>query len=183
MPQREFHAHRIEPPQPRAQQWRCLEGLRKHPAAGTDEGRLPQRFAPGAQRIRRECLYCRREMRHRCAISLQKFRQRFTVGEIESAAPRHQELAACRRHRVVDGHVGAALRQHLSRHQPGGTGADDGDVLRHGVTASRPLSPRPARHISASAGTRPPALSPSTCRRSRQNARRWRPGSSRLRRD
>jgi hypothetical protein len=48
--------------------------------------------------------------------------------QIEPAAAGHQELAAHRRHRVKHRDVGAASRQHLSRHQPGGTGADDGDV-------------------------------------------------------
>ena len=54
--QRELHAHRIEPPQPCAQQRRGLERFGKHPAAGADEGRLPQRLAPCAQRVRRKRL-------------------------------------------------------------------------------------------------------------------------------
>ena len=49
MTQRELHADRIQPPQPRAQQRRGLEGFRENPAAGADKGRLPQRFAPVAQ--------------------------------------------------------------------------------------------------------------------------------------
>src|SRR5215207_347938 len=52
--QRQFYAQRIQPPQPRAQQGRCLEGLWKHPAAGADEGLLAQRFAPVTQRLWRE---------------------------------------------------------------------------------------------------------------------------------
>ena len=127
--QRELHAHGIQPPQPRPQQRRGLERFRKHPAAGADEGRLPQRFAPFAQGIRRKCLDRGREMRHRFAVAREKCRQRFAVGQIEPAAPGHQELAAGGRHRVIDGDAGAALRQHLGRHQPGRTGADDGDVV------------------------------------------------------
>ena len=60
---------RIEPPQPRPQQRRRLEGLRKHPAAGADEGRLPQRVAPGAQRVGRKCLDRGCEMRRRLAVA------------------------------------------------------------------------------------------------------------------
>ena len=40
--------------------------------------------------------------------SASEIRQRFAVRQIESAAPGHQELAARRRHRVVDGDAGAA---------------------------------------------------------------------------
>src|SRR5216684_4147068 len=48
----------LAPPQPRAQQWRGLERLRKHPARGADKGRLAQRLAPGAQALRRKCFNC-----------------------------------------------------------------------------------------------------------------------------
>ena len=69
------------------------------------------------------------KMRHRLAVAREKCRQRLAMREIEPAAPRHQQFAARRRHRVIDGDVSAALRQHLGRHQPGRAGADDGDVF------------------------------------------------------
>src|SRR5581483_1644419 len=56
--------------------------------------------------------------------------------EVQPTAAGHQELAAGRGHRVEHGNLRAALRQYLRRHQPGGAGADDGDVrfwrIRHG---------------------------------------------------
>ena len=58
----------------------------------------------------------------------QKLRQRFAVREVEAAAPGHQKFAAGGKHGIVDGDLGAAVRQHLSRHQPGGAGSDDSDV-------------------------------------------------------
>ncbi len=137
MAQLQLHAHRVEPPQPGAQQRRSLERFRKNAAAGTDEGRLPQRIAPCAQAIRRKCFDRSRELRHRFAVAREKLRQRLAVREVEPATPGHQEFAAGRRHRIIDCYVGAALRQHLGRHQPGRTGADDGDVVlswRHGVS-------------------------------------------------
>ena len=69
------------------------------------------------------------EMRHRLAVAREELRQRLAMREVEPASPGHQELAAGGRHRVVDGDVGTALREHFGRHQAGGAGADDGDVL------------------------------------------------------
>src|SRR6202171_530021 len=96
MAQLKWHAHRIEPTEPRAQQRRCLEGFRKNAPAGADEGRLPQRLAPGTQGIRRECRDRSFKLRHRCAIAPEKFGQRLAVGQVEPATPRHQKLAARR---------------------------------------------------------------------------------------
>ena len=74
-------------------------------------------------------------------------RQRLAVGQIEPAAPGHQQLAARRRHRVIDRHAGAALRQHLGRHQAGGTGTDDGDCcLMEDMTPSLARSRQTRRH-------------------------------------
>ena len=69
------------------------------------------------------------EMRHRLAVAREELRQRLAMREVEPASPGHQEFAAGRRHRVVDGDVRAALREHFGRHQAGGAGADDGDVF------------------------------------------------------
>src|SRR5467141_2781671 len=115
MPQRELYPHGVEPPQPRAQQWRGLERLREYPAAGTDEGRLPQRFAPFAQIIWRQCTDRRRKALLRRAVAREKRGQRFAVGQIEPATSGHQKLAARRRHRVKNRDALAGLRQHLSR--------------------------------------------------------------------
>ena len=130
MPKRELYALRIQPPQPGAQQGRSLEALRKHPPAGADEGRLAQRVAPFAQPIRRKVGDHGFQPRRRFAIACKERGQRLAVGQIEPAAPGHQEFAAGRRHRVVDGDANAALRQHFRRHQPGWAGADDDDVHR-----------------------------------------------------
>src|SRR6266404_2198018 len=126
--QRELDACRVEPPQPDAQQGRSLERLWKHPAAGADEGRLSQRFAPVAQSLRRKRLDRGLETGRRFAVPGEKLRQRLAMREIESAASGHQEFAAGRRHRIIDGDARAALRKDFRRHQPGRTGTDDGDL-------------------------------------------------------
>ena len=63
------------------------------------------------------------------AVTREELRQRLTMGQVEPAASRHQELAAGGRHRVVNGDVSTALRKHLSGHQAGGAGADDRGVF------------------------------------------------------
>src|SRR5437879_4795343 len=79
-------------------------------------------------------------MRSRRTVARHEFQQRLAMRKIKPATPRHQELAARRRHRIIDRDAGAPLHQHLGRHQPGGTGADDGDLSfkhsRSGMTAS-----------------------------------------------
>jgi hypothetical protein len=50
------------------------------------------------------------------------------MGQIESAATRHQQLAPRGWHGVVDSHGHAGLRDHLGGHQPGGAGANNGDL-------------------------------------------------------
>ena len=124
----ELHAHRIKPPEPCTQQRRGLERRWKNPAAGADEGWLPQRLAPCAQPSWRERLDHSCKPRLRFAVARQKFRQRFAVRQIEAATSRHQKFAAGRRHCIIDRDAGSASRQHLGRHQPGRTGADDGDL-------------------------------------------------------
>ena len=68
-------------------------------------------------------------MRHRLAVTREKPGSGSLCVRLSPPRPGHQELAARRRHRVIDGDVGTALRQHLGRHQAGGAGADDGDVF------------------------------------------------------
>jgi hypothetical protein len=48
--------------------------------------------------------------------------------KIEPAASGHQEFAAGRRHRIIDGDARAALRQDFGGHKAGGASADDGDL-------------------------------------------------------
>lgn len=67
-------------------------------------------------------------MRYRLAIALEKLLQRFAVGEIEAAASREEKLATYRRHTLVDSNARTTRRQNFSRHQPRGTGTDDGDI-------------------------------------------------------
>src|SRR3984893_14690142 len=88
MAHRELHAHRVEPPQPCPQQPRGLERFRETPAAGADEGRLPQRFAPLAQGFRRKRRDRGSEVGHRLAVARKKFRQRLAVRQIERADSR-----------------------------------------------------------------------------------------------
>src|SRR5450432_1415986 len=57
--------------------------------------------------------------------------------EVEAAAPGHQQFAAGRRHCVINGDRGATLRQHFGRHQPGRSGADDGDSHRQSFIPAR----------------------------------------------
>lgn len=47
------------------------------------------------------------------------------MGDVEAAAPGHQELAADARHGVEHDDAGAGLRCGVGRHQPGRPGADD----------------------------------------------------------
>ena len=128
MPQLEGDARRIEAPQPGAQQRRGLHGFRKHPAARADERFLPQRLAPGAQRRRRKRLDRRPQPSLGGAVAAEQPRQVLAVREVQPAAPRQQKLAPERRHPVVHRDARAAADEHLRRHQPGRTAADDGDV-------------------------------------------------------
>ncbi len=58
--------------------------------------------------------------------------------QIETAATGEQELPANRRHPLVDRHVSATAGKNFGSDQPGGTTANDGNLmmfsLRHGVT-------------------------------------------------
>ena len=84
-------------------------------------------------------LHARSAVRRKCqdggaqcvgpAIAREKRLERLAVREVEPAAPRHQELAAGRRHAVVDRHLRAALRQGLGRHQAGRPRADHRDAF------------------------------------------------------
>ena len=118
----------IEAPQPRAQQRRALERFGKHPPAGADEGRLAQAFAPRAQRRWRERLDRGPQVRHGGTVAREEGFERFAVRQIEAAAAGEQELPSGRRHPIVERDRGASARQDLGGHQPGRTGANDGDL-------------------------------------------------------
>ena len=62
------------------------------------------------------------------AVAAEQPLQVLAVREVQPAAPRQQELAPERGHPVVHGDARAAAGEHLRRHQPGRTAADDGDV-------------------------------------------------------
>ena len=67
-------------------------------------------------------------MRKRRAEPLEKLRQILAVGEIEPAAPGHQQFAAEGRHAVINRDRQPGLRELLGRHEAGGTAADHGDT-------------------------------------------------------
>ena len=99
VPQRQPHAHRIQPAQPGAQQRRGFHGHWKHPAAGADEGLLAQRVAPVAQGVRRKRFDGRRR-----AAAAPRGSERGIAGSgslwvrLSPPRPGHQELAAGGRH-------------------------------------------------------------------------------------
>ncbi len=131
--QLEANAGRIEAPEPGAQQRRCFHRPRKHPPARTDERLLAQLLAPGAQGIRRKGVDGGAQMRRGCAVARKKSVEIFAVREIEPAAPCEQELAANRRHALVDGDGCAATGGNLGCHQAGRATTNDGDFFRQSV--------------------------------------------------
>ena len=146
-------AERLEPAQPRAQQRRGLERLRKHAAAGADEGLLPKLLAPVAQALGRKRIDCRGEMRRGFAVA----REEMPAGVrcASGSARRARPSGTCGRPTASVVHASRAhrLRDRLRRHQPGGSGADHRDVGEHRRGSSRRLqldrraAPPPARHI------------------------------------
>jgi hypothetical protein len=129
MAQRHANAEIAEPPQPCPQQGRGFHRLREDAAARADERLLPERFRPGAQRVRREMLDGVFEQRIDRSVARQETGKRLAVREVEAAAAGEQELAAERRHAVVDRHGEPGARQHLGGDQPGRPAADDGGGL------------------------------------------------------
>ena len=79
--------------------------------------------SPSRAKRAAEMLQSPRELRRRFAVAREERRQRFAVGQIKPAAPRHQEFSARRGHCVIDGDGSAAVGEH-----------------------SRPPSVRPDRH-------------------------------------
>ena len=116
MPWVDRYANFVQPRQPRSQQRRRPERLGEHPAAGADVGGLPEAGAPGSQ--------CRRRKRtHRrdddCGLCIPRHQivDGFAVGEVQPAPAGQQQLAAHRRHVVVDRHPHAVRSEHLRGHQ------------------------------------------------------------------
>src|SRR4051812_37029257 len=87
-----------EPAQPRAQKRRGLEALGEHASAGADERLLTEAGSPFPQIDRRERL----DMRTQSGLSRPVARQEqllaIAVGQVQPAAPGHQELASERWH-------------------------------------------------------------------------------------
>ena len=120
--------------QPGAQQRRRLHLGRKHPPRRAHEGLHPQPRRPLAHRIRPEFAQPtgHRIGRARIAIALPKAPDErievFRMRQVQPPAPGQQELAPGRGHGVKDIHRHPGARQHIRRHQAGGTGAENGDV-------------------------------------------------------
>jgi hypothetical protein len=119
------HAQPLQPRQPGPQQRRGLHRLGKHPAAGAHERRLPQPLGPGHQVLRREGLQHRPQGLRPPAIALDEPLEVLGMGEVQPAAPGHQELAPEGRHLLEHRHRPLSG---LRRHQPGRPAADHGDV-------------------------------------------------------
>jgi hypothetical protein len=143
----ETHAGRAQAMHPRAQQGRGLHVGGKHAPRGADEGFDAEPMDPFAQLIGAEGAQQRRDLRAALAEAAFKAGQRLGVREVQASAPREQELAPDRGHGVVEMHFHAPRAQHFSRHQPGRTAADHGDLhffFRHSRVTNSPCPVRKA---------------------------------------
>ena len=111
--------------QPGTQQRRGLHVGREDASAGADEGRDAEALGPGADRRRVELAQPGRDLQPALRVTLDEGRERLAVREIQAAAAGEQELAAHRRHRVVDVDRDTRRRDDFRRHQPGRARADD----------------------------------------------------------
>ncbi|CAI8314643.1 MAG: Uncharacterised protein [Rhodospirillaceae bacterium] len=89
----ERHPQLLEPRQPRAQQGRSLEAVRKHATAAANEGALPQPRAPVAQVIGREVLDDGCQLGRPLGIARDEGFPRFGMGDVEPAQPSHEQLS------------------------------------------------------------------------------------------
>ncbi len=115
--------------QPGPQQGRCLHGFREDTAGRADEGRGAQGIGPVAQRLGREGFQRRAQPGRGLAVARHEAFERFGMGEVEPAAPGHQELARHRGHAVIDIDAVAGGAETVGRHQPRRAGADNGNGL------------------------------------------------------
>ena len=147
-----------QPRQPRAQQRRGLHADRKDAAGRAGEQLGPQALRPGHDLSRTESGQGAGQMR---AIGAgrelgRKAFHRFRAGQVQARFPGHQEFAGRGRHRLGQDDATPGGGQHLGRHQPGRTRADDQRV--NGVGHRRPRgimdSRISARSISAICGAR-----------------------------
>ena len=113
--------------QPSTQQWGCLHVGGKHSPGGADERVDAQLVHPSAQRVGAECLQPRRDPFTARAITAEKKLRPLGMREVHPAFAGQQELAADRRHRVVQVDAQAVASQRFGGHQPGGATADHGD--------------------------------------------------------
>jgi hypothetical protein len=116
--------------QPGPQQGRGLHLPGKHPAGTADEGFHAQFMGPGAQVVRAEGVEQGFERLPAFAVAGQEAFPGLGMGQVESAAPGQQELAAQGRHAVVEIDPGATPGQDFRRHQPGRAAADHHDATR-----------------------------------------------------
>ena len=120
------HASGREAREEGAEQRRRLHGRGEDPAAGAGVGRLAEPLAPGADGLGREGADRRLQPGACGAVAGEEGLKGFGMGEVEAAAPGHQQLAGGAGHAVQHGDRDARLRENLRRRQPRGAGADDG---------------------------------------------------------
>ncbi len=128
MPHLEDHALSAEPCEERAQQGRSLEAFGKDPAARADKSLLAEPGAELAQVLRREGAQMRLEPRRGRAIARQERIERLAMGEVQPAAPGHQEFARRTGHMIENLDARAGARERLGRGEASGSGAEDGAI-------------------------------------------------------
>src|SRR5690606_27754716 len=122
----EAHALFAQPPHPAAQQRRGLQVGGEYAPGRADERLHAEATRPCAQGAGIEAAQPTGDLPVPLAITLRESRLRLSVGEVESALARDQELAADRTFRIehVDVHAGRA--RDLGGHQPRRPTADHG---------------------------------------------------------
>ena len=138
-PRREQQRDRRRVALERAQQRRGLHVGREHTARGADEGFYAQLRRPAPHRVGIEPRQAFAQVRAVRAEALEERRVRFRMREVQAAAPRQQELAPDRGHRVVQIDGDAFLGQRLGRHEAGRAAADDGGAWRRGIHRKGPV--------------------------------------------
>ena len=112
----EFDAARAEPVRSQARSnGEVFMAAGNHASAVADECRLAQALAPARTASGGNASMAGAELGRAVAVAREERREILAVGQVEPAAARHQELAAHRRHAVVDGDARAGRAR---RHRP-----------------------------------------------------------------
>ena len=143
----QLNALTSQPGKPGAEQGRRLQSLGEDAPRRAHEGGLSQALRPGDRGRRWKGFDRGGQPSGRGAIARQKRLKRFGVGQVQSAAPGHQQLAADRRHAVVDGDRAAGAGQYLGGHQTRRPAPDDGDGGGGIQAACRKLSTTAATQL------------------------------------